>query len=327
MIGSRRQWPSWVLFGVFATVVATSAFDYSVLVPRPDLRYAMHRAIVDGSAPSPQRFRVLVPWSLDPIIRLAGRAGDGEQVFRRVYFVFHFLALSALVGGVYAYSRLWFSCDQSLIGALVVASVLHLVLRMGEYWDFSPIPDRTWFAPWSLIEPAFVALGLLFLASRRFGALAILTVIASLNSEAAVLLPLLALVVPNSGRRDGLILLGLWASVTLLLRFTIGGFTMPETTWHQNLAHLPHIAVNLLLFLGPAAALVVAGYRRAPLFARRAAMALVPLVIALAIFADWWDVRLLTPAYPIIAPLLLAGLGLACQADVVAVDPAAGAAN
>jgi len=268
----------------------------------------MHRAIVDGTAPSPQRFRVLVPWSLDPLIRLAGRSGDSEQAFRRVYFAFHIVALSALVGGVYGYSRLWFSRDRSLIGALVIASVLHLVLRMGEYWDFSPIPDHTWFAPWSLLEPIFVAMALLLLAKGQIGLLAILTVIASLNSEASVVLPLLALVVPNQERRHGLALLALWAVVTALLRFGIGGFTMPEAMWQQDIAHLPHVVVNLLLFLGPAAALVMAGYGNAPLFARSATLALVPLLLAIVVFGDWWDVRLLTPIYPLAGPLMLSAI-------------------
>ena len=309
MTGNDRPWPAWVLVGMFATVVATSAFDYSVLVPRPDLRYAMHRAIVDGTAPSPQRFRVLVPWSLDPLIRLAGRSGDSEQAFRRVYFAFHIVVLSALVGGVYGYSRLWFSRDRSLIGALVIASVLHLVLRMGEYWDFSPIPDRTWFAPWSLLEPVFVAIGLVSLARRQIGLLAILTVLASLNSEASVVLPLLALVVPKQERRHGLALLALWAVVTALLHFGVGGFTMPEPTWQQNIAHLPHVVVNLLLLLGPAA-LAMSGYGKAPLFARRALLALVPSLLAIMVFGNWWDARLLTPLYPLVGPLVLSGIFL-----------------
>ena len=52
---TRSEWPAWVLIGIFATVIATNAFDYSVLVPQHQLRYEMHRAIVDGTAPSPQR--------------------------------------------------------------------------------------------------------------------------------------------------------------------------------------------------------------------------------------------------------------------------------
>ncbi|MFM8535327.1 MAG: hypothetical protein ACKOEC_17350, partial [Acidimicrobiia bacterium] len=76
---------------------------------------------------------VLVARTLDPVIKAAARSGDRAQAFRRVYFAFHLLALTAIVAGVYAYARLWYSTEASLIAALIVASTLHLVLRMGEY--------------------------------------------------------------------------------------------------------------------------------------------------------------------------------------------------
>ena len=40
----------------------------------------------------------------------------------------------------------------------------------------------------------------------------------------------------------------------------------------------------------------------------RALLAGVPLVIVVALFGDWWDVRLLTPLYPLLTPALLAGI-------------------
>jgi hypothetical protein len=305
---TRSEWPAWVLIGLFATVIATNAFDYSVLVPQHQLRYEMHRAIVDGTAPSPQRFRILVPWLLDPVIRAASSLTDAEQAFRRVYLAFHFIALTALLAGVYAYSRLWFTRERALIGALIVGSTLHLVLRMGEYWDFSPIPDRTWFAPWSLVEPVFVAAGLLLLSKRRIAPFAILTIVAALNSEASILLPLIALTVPGQERRDGAALIALWFVVTAILRLGVGGFTWPSSSIDANLAHLPSTAVNLALFLGPAALLIVTGFRRAPLFTQRAFLAAMPLVIAVGVFGYWWDIRLLTPLYPLSAPLILSAI-------------------
>ncbi|HYB94808.1 MAG TPA: hypothetical protein VEC39_07530 [Vicinamibacterales bacterium] len=303
-----RNWPAWLLMGIFATVVATSASDYSLLVPEQHRRYEMHDAIVSGTAPSPQRFRILVPWLLHPVIDAAAAYTDREQAFRRVYFAFHFAALTALIGGVYLYSRLWFSRPQSLIGALVVASTLRLVLRMGEYWDFSPIPDRSWFAPWSLLEPVFVAAALLLLARRQLAAVAGVTIAAAANSEASFLIPLFACVLPNQDRRDGPVLMALWFTVTVLIRAGVGGFQLPSVTVGENLSHLPATAVNLGLFLGAASALIVAGFAGAPRFARRALLASAVLTAAVAIYGYWWDVRLLTPLYPVVAPVLLAGI-------------------
>ena len=306
---TRRQteWPAWILIGLFATAIAANAFEYSVLVPQQQLRYEMHRAIVDGTAPSPQRFRILVPWLLDPLIRAASTLTEPGQAFRRVYFAFHFAALTLLLAGVYAYARLWFSRDQAVIGSLIVGTTVHIVLRMGEYWDFAPIPPQTWFAPWSLLEPVFVAAGLVLLVHRRIGALAVLTVIGALNSEASVVLPLLALVTRKRENRGAVVLM-LWIAVTLLVRIGIGGFAWPAPAMVENLAHLPTAAINIGLFLGPALLLALTGLRHTPSFARRSLLAAVPLIVAIAVFGSWWDVRLLTSLYPLTMPLVLSAL-------------------
>jgi hypothetical protein len=272
---THREWPAWVLIAILASVVANNAFDYSVLVPQQPLRYQMHDAIVAGTAPAPQRYRTLVPRMLDPIIRAASAAMPADLAFRRTYLAFHFLALIALLAGVYAYSRQWFTRDQSLIGALIVASTLHLALRMGEYWDFSPIPADSVFAPWSLLEPTLVALGLIAIRKRRWMGLTIIVLVAGLNSGAAA---------------------------------AVAGIGPPPVTFEQNLAHLPSTAINLGLFMGPAILLTIAGFSQAPLFARRALLAATPLVVAVALFGYWWEIRLLMPLYPILAPIILSSL-------------------
>jgi hypothetical protein len=311
MIPRTQEWPAWVLIGIFATVVATNAFDYSVLVPQPQLRYEMHRAIVDGTAPSPQRFRILVPWTLDPVIRTASAFTDAEQAFRRTYFAFHLAALTALLLAVYAYARLWFSMDRALVGALIIGSTLHLVLRMGEYWDFSAIPERSWFAPWSLLEPVFVALALVLLARQRLGAAVLVTAIAALNSQASIVVPCIAIasaIADRSSRRDALVLAATWIAATAAARLWIGGLVPPSITLQENLAHLPSSAINLGLFLGPALILAVAGFRRAPAPARLALIAATPFLAGVALLGYWWDVRLLTPLYPLVTPLMLAAI-------------------
>lgn len=305
---ASRHWGAWVLLAIFATAIATTASDYSLLVPRQDLRYEMHRAIVDGAAPSPQRFRILVPWLLDPVIRAGSSVIDYQQAFRRVYFAFHFVALTALLAGIYASARLWFSRERALIGALIVGTVLHLSLMMGEYWDFSPIPDRSWFAPWSLLEPVFLSASLLLWHHRRFGLLVIVTAIAAVNSEASVVLPLLVLLCERQDRRYGLGLLATWLTITGFIHAAIGGFVWPVLTIRENLAHLPSTAINLGLFLGPAMFLAIRGYAPAPQPARAAAIATLPIVIGVALYGYWWDTRVLLTLYPALTPLLLGGI-------------------
>jgi hypothetical protein len=278
---TARKWPAWALFAILATVAANNAFDYSVLVPQQALRYQMHEAIVAGTAPAPQRFRILVPLALDPIIKSASAVMAPDQAFRRTYLVFHFAALIALLWGVYAYSRQWFTRDQSLIGALIVASTLHLALRMGEYWDFSPIPESSVFTPGSLLTPTVVAVALIVIHRAGTARIATITAIAAL-----------------------------WVVITVIVRLWVGGSQgeWPAVTWQENMQHLPSVLINLALFMGPAILLAVTGYRRAPAFARQALLAAVPFLIAFAAFGYWWDVTQLMALYPLLAPLVLASL-------------------
>jgi hypothetical protein len=88
----------------------------------------------------------------------------------------------------------------------------------------------------------------------------------------------------------------------------VGGIGLPAFTLDQNLAHLPSTAINLGLFMGPASLLTIAGFSRAPLFARRALIASTPLLVAVALFGYWWDTRLLMPLYPVLTPIILAAM-------------------
>jgi hypothetical protein len=88
----------------------------------------------------------------------------------------------------------------------------------------------------------------------------------------------------------------------------VAGVPWPPSTWSDNLAHLPSTVINLGLFLGPAALLAIAGFSRAPAFARRALIAAVPVLVGFLVFGYWWDVTRLTWLYPLLAPLLLSSL-------------------
>ena len=308
MTDSRAPWPWWIVPVIFLTAVAVNASDYSVLVPRQDLRIATHRAIVDGTAPPLVQHRVLIPAVLEPAIRVASTAMPADKAVTRTYAVFHLLALAGVLFVTYGYCSLWFTRDRSLIAALLIGSTIRLSLRQGEYWDGSPIPDTSVFAPWSILDAVVIghALGLLY-HGRRAGFL-ILIAIAALNSEASVLLPMLAAVhARQTGWRLAAAAAATWAIVTGGLHVAFGA-SWPTMTWQENRAHLGAAIVNLALWLGPALVLVAAGWRHAPAFARRSIYAAAPFVAAFAAFGYWWDVRTLLPLYPLLAPLLLSAV-------------------
>lgn len=313
MSSTGHPLPRWVLAALFVTAVAINASDYSVLVPQQPVRRETHRAVMDGRAPAPQRYRVLVPFALDPMIDALSRVMPGERAFSRAYGVFHLFALTLLLGTLFVYLREWFTEEQALVGSLLVGSALRLALRQNEYLDLAPIPTSGVFAPSSLLDPSFLALGLLLMLRERRWLLAGVIAVASLNSEAAVLLPVAFLATHVNNRRDlrdGLGYLFLWGAVALGVRYGVGaaGPQMDALPLPENLQHLPTAALNVTLFLGPVWLLVAAGWRRTPAFARRAMLAATVYLVGVAIWSSWWDVRVLMPLYPLLMPPVLAAL-------------------
>lgn len=303
----------WVVVGLLVTAIAVHAYDYSFLVPREPLRLAAHAAVVAGTAEVPQRTHLLVPWLLNPSIQLVARFMPFDLAFRRVYAAFHVTALALLLVSLYAYCRHWFTIEQSMVGALLVGATLRLPLRPGEYWDFSSIPDTSVFSPGSLLDPIFVAVALLLIRFDRPAWLAAVMIAASLNSEIALVLPLLYLLAGDlNGRRVGIaagfFLLCAGVLMTLRLMADAGPFAGISITWRENLAHLPSTIINLTLFLGFGWLLCLFGLRRAPRFVQRQAMAVPIYLIVIAVWGFWWDVRNLMPLYPLLLPPALSAI-------------------
>ena len=313
-VTGERRLSGWKVAAVLVTAVAVNASDYSFLVPLQQLRIDTHRSIIEGQAPAPRQHQILVPYILEPPIRLLAEVMPPDKALTRVYAAYHLAALTLLLATLFIYLGVWFSAAQALAGALVVGSAIRIALRPGEYWDMSSIPLSSVFAPASLLEPAFIALGLLLIHADRRWLLAGLIAIAAANSEAAALLPLL-FVATRPLTRDriaaALGYLATWGAVSLAVRLAVGGAAVPPAigpALSVNLEHLPSLAINLALFLGLFCLLIPFGWRRTPEFARRAMFAVPLYLMAVAAWGYWWDVRNLTPLYPILLPPALAAL-------------------
>lgn len=313
-VTGERRLAGWRLAAVLVTAVAVNASDYSFLVPLQQVRIDTHRSIIEGHAAAPRQHQVLVPYLLDPPIRVLATVMPADKALTRVYAAYHLAALTLLLATLFLYLRVWFSTEQALVGALIVASTIRIVLRPGEYWDLSSIPESSVLAPASLLEPTMIALGLLLMHAGRPWLLAGLIAIAAANSDAAALLPVL-LVVTRPVTRDriaaALGYLAIWIAVSLVVRLAVGGSAFPPAIGQalaENLRHLPSLAINLALFLGPVWLLIPIGWRRTPEFARRAMIAIPIYLMAVAAWGYWWDVRNLAPLYPILLPPALAAL-------------------
>lgn len=311
---AERRLGGWWLAAVLATAVAVNASDYSFLVPLQQIRIDTHRSIIAGHAPPPRQQQVLVPYLLEPPIRALATVMPPDKALTRVYAVYHLVALTLLLAALFMYLRLWFSAEQALVGALFVATTIRIVLRPGEYWDLSSIPESSVFAPASLLEPTVIALGLLLMHGGRHWLLAALAAVAAANSDAAALLPVL-FCVTRPLTRDRLAVatgyVAIWLGVRLAIGLAVGGSMWPPEIGEaltENLRHLPSLAINLALFLGPAWLLIPAGWPRTPAFARPAMIAVPICLMAIVLWGYWWDVRNLALLYPILMPPALAAL-------------------
>ena len=155
------------------------AYLYSTLVVQPqwDSGALLHGAIADGTAESPYRYRILVPWLAETASRVIGL----ERAYLLFYFVVFPLALCSLVRLL----RTWYPTSVALMGTLVVAAVLPLSFR--DHY-FQP-------ATWLELVLMIWALQLLARPVVDLRWYAIVSVVAVLNRETGVLLGLLLLVV------------------------------------------------------------------------------------------------------------------------------------
>lgn len=265
-------------------------------------RREIHRGIMNQTARTPDRYRWLAAAIVEGPVRALEPLMSRERAFDRVSTMFYLAALVAMLWTLFAYLRLWFPDEAALIAMLAAACTLRITMRQHDY------------APYSYLEPTFVALGLIAMVRRRYLWLAGLIAIASFNRETAVFLVLLHLVTSDFSRRAmartaayGAI----WALISILLR-VVGGeaerYWTVQLVFQTNMSQPALALFNIGLLLGAFWIFACLGWRRAPLFVRRSALVIPAYAITVAVWGIWWEVRLLMPLYPVLFSLALSYL-------------------
>lgn len=302
----RRSWRRVTLWLLFLTAASVSAHDWSFLAGdnRRQFRLDEHRIILEHSERPPARFRVLVPYVLDPIIKVTARFMPYEDAFGRVYAVFYLAAMTSMLYALFAYLRLFFTDEQALVGALVPAATMPMALRSYDY------------APYSQLEPTFFAIALILIYRQRHAWLALLVAIATLNRETGIfLVALFAVAYPLTAARVRLaaVYFAIWAAVFFGLRLVIGEgpprYWTLDTVWHGNTHSLEQIVyglVNMALLYGAFWIFAPLGLKHAPVFVRRTALVIPPYLVTVGAWGIWTEARLLQPTYALVIPLGLA---------------------
>jgi hypothetical protein len=312
--GMRKISP--VIVAALAAAISVAAYDYAFDKAVRATRMREHHEVVSGVIQAPIRYRVLVPMALEPVIAAAATSVARETAFTAVYAAYYAAALFAIVLTLFVYTRRWFSDEQALAGALLVACTVPIALRYHT------------FAPWSLLEPALLTLGLTWIAERRDERILPLTIVASLNRETALLIPL-ALAIdalhdrPWPTRRLAIGAAGIAASLAIFLGLRWArGWAPPLVTiadvWAMNVstAGIKTAIPAVALFLGVTGWWLAArGLRRMPAVARRMLWLGAIYLPAYLLFGYWYEVRLLMPLYPVLLPTVLSGIYVVRPSD------------
>ena len=289
---------------LLVTAAAIPALDYArgpgdeTLAARRDI----HRGILNQTTRVPDRYRWLAAAIVELPTRLLATAMPYEVAFDRASTVFYLAAFTALLWSLFAYLRLWFTDEQALIGALIVACTIRITLRQHDY------------APYSYLEASLFALGLLAIARRWLVLFYGLVTLAAFNRETGIFLVALY-VATNSWSRQtashGAALLLIWGAIFAGTRI-VGGeaerYWSLERVLNTNLSQPGLAAFNITLFLGAFWWLALRGWHAAPEFVRRSARVAPIYLFTVAVWGIWWEVRLLMPIYPIVVPLALSCL-------------------
>lgn len=272
---------------IYIPVAATMAL---YLVGTTGAVFEITRETLTGEYLAPYQYRVLFAYLFAP---LAGALGEVAALW-----LFWFVALALFALLMDEWLREW--AGEAQVGVWTLAA-LFLVLGFA------------WFQPnglmWSLLEAIFWLAALLLIRSGRAWWLLPLTLVATLNRETAVFLPLLALLTTRRWRLAfgmGIV----WAATYGAIRLYYGDVPVHVTLaqiWHLNQERLPWFLLGLALF-GWLPLLAVRGYRYADPFLQRAAWAALPYLAAIAVFGIWREFRLFLPLLPLALPLVIAYL-------------------
>ena len=309
---------AWITF-----VSINVAYIFMTRVERPliEWRLRLQEQILDGSAPEPFRFRVLLPWL----------ANEGQQILSRVFspewsHLLSFFMLNSLFLWVVLWNIWKFNNKLSFQSKIVGILIFGFAANVGLFDHF--------YQPWTLLEAAIVSTGFRQAVNGRFGWLPFLAIVGTLNRDTGVLLPVMIfLFVLLTGKRNVRTLLLVVSSVALAvgtfiaLRVAIGPapqVTPLEDIFATNLSSLGllKLVVNLVLMFG--AGWLFASCKGQHNIFRYIWISFAPYFAFILVFGIWLEVRLLLPLVWVLAVQIGESFGHLGRADAVEGGPLSG---
>jgi len=300
-----------VIIAIILSVSVVIAYNYFNFVERPNIspRMELHDSILGGDAPSPYRYRLLVPALTEGTAKAIRSTGilSYRKSWIISYIIYDLAAVSLFLLTFFYFLRIWHGELLSLLGVLACAGLLPLALRDHYY------------QPWSLIEAWFFCSAMLAAHSRSYPVLIVITAAAALNRATGLFIPLIYLFGAFGLRQeDGpeeesktavllkfMVLTATGLATVLLTRYFLGfagNIHSLGELWNINTSFpgLAEALVNLALFGGVWWLFFAAGIKYADRFTRSLLLFLPIYAVPVVLFGVWKEVRLLMPAYPVI---------------------------
>ena len=306
-----------IVFLLAASIGAVLTYNYFTFFELEyiDQRLELHHEILDGKAPSPYNYRLLVPLLTESFAQIVSSVESisYQNAWLTAYLLYDFVFITLFLFTLFLFLQQWHNPSISLVGMLFCAALLPISLR-----------DH-YFQPWSLIEAWIFVTALLAAFKGRFYLLLGLTVLASLNRVTGLFIPFVYLfgtldikaVLKRQFDRDmfntlfkfiGLVLISI--GIAVALRYVQGVKGHIHTVgwlWDGNTSFSGLIlsSIHLILFAGIVWVFAVMGIGKADTFTRQEALLIPVYLIPIILFGIWKEVRLLLPLYPIIISLAL----------------------
>ncbi|MCK4798086.1 MAG: hypothetical protein KAT05_11935 [Spirochaetes bacterium] len=300
---------------ILISLSAILAYNYFNIIEKPECsaRISLHKDILNKTAPSPYRYRILVPYTIELVIKFLTCFISYTYAFLLSYFLFNFITFSLMLITIFLFLNYFFTTEQSFIGTLITCSTMPIVFR------------NHYFQPWSFLEVVFFTLSLILIYKNNILLLFFLMIIGTLNRETTLFIPFIYLFVninliniikikkinlKNNSKYFiyFFLLIITWIFIYFSLRY-LQGFTEHIHTikdiWIKNTTkkHLTRAIINNSLFLGIIWIYIILGFKKAPNFIKNTSFILPIYFLLILIYGIWYEVRLLMPLYPIFISL------------------------
>lgn len=302
-----------VIFIILTLSLTLSYLYYNeVILSEFSRSVELHSQILNNEAYSPYQYRILVPNLLNLFIVPISSMVSYNLAFKVISIIYFFSCITIYLSILYSFLSKFFDNFQSLFGIMIIGITIPLALRDHYY------------QPWTILEALFILISMILIEKDKFVSLILILILATLNRETAVLIPLLYFFIKvfsfsitnkefnieykNLSKFLGLIFVWLviFFGLRMLLPSNTDNITL-ASVWEFNTSKygLFKAFINISMFLGFLWIYLISGFKQSPDFIKKSSLIIPIYLLAVLLFGMWYEVRLLIILYPLFIPIIL----------------------